>query len=134
MSTPGLRNLAVYVGLWLVNTLLGCLALAVANGRLWGFEPGGILEPSGASVSAALIVVGTALTGWLAANRPRLGREDISALVNEVGTIRVRMLLADLVHGGRQAAPGAVLTDAELDRLADRLYARIAARLTGDRS
>lgn len=127
MTDLTLRNALTYLALWVLNALIGCLALAVATGKLWGFGEGGFFEPIAPSLAAGLTLIGSGLALWLAANRPKLGREDVSALVREIGTIRARAILADVLHGYQPSAPA--LTDDDLDRLADHIYERIEARM-----
>ena len=78
---------------------------------------------------ALLALAIPALGTWLAANRPRLGREEISHLVGEIGAINARDVLRDAFYGNRQTT---VMADIELVRMADLVFERISARMRGE--
>ena len=126
MTDLTLKNLLAYAILWALNGLVVCLAAAIAAGALWGFGEGGFFEPIRAGVGAALGLIGTALAMWLAANRPRLGREDISSLVSEVGHLNAKGVLVNFLHGGQVVAP---LSDDEFQRMARLIVDEIRDRM-----
>lgn len=101
MTPLTLRNLLTYILIWALVMVLGWLATLIATGMLWGFRPGEPLADGAAQASVALLAGASALGTWLSANRPRLGREDISALVTEIGAINVRTILSDVVYRQR---------------------------------
>jgi hypothetical protein len=117
MTAPTLRNLLGYTVLWALNALVGWLALQIAAGAVWGFHTGQAFAEHAAGTAGTLTVIASGLAFWLAANRPRLGREDISALVNEVGAIDARAVLRGWLDGLDAPAPPP-LTDEEVTRLA----------------
>lgn len=129
MTPLTIRNALGYVLLWALNALIADLAIQVGIGAVWGFQAGQVFAPHAAEVASALALIGSGLAFWLSAHRPALGREDVAALVGQIGTFDALAVLRDVLHGRSQSPPP--LTDDELARMADHVYERIAARMLG---
>jgi hypothetical protein len=125
-----LRNALAYVALWALNALVAWVALKIASGVLIGFAPGEPFADQAQGTAATLTLIASGLSFWLAAHRPRLGREDINSLINEVGTFDARGALLSVLRGYDEPVPP--LTDDETTRIADAVYARIEARMRGE--
>lgn len=133
MTDLTIKNLLLYLLVCAADALAVCLAAALGAGRVPGFGDGGFFEPITPLAIGFLAVVIPSLATWLAANRPKLGREDVSALVSEIGALDAKAILSDALYGRRQDEASAALTIDEINVMADRIYERIAARLRGDR-
>lgn len=126
MGDLTLRNLLIYCLVGAAEALAVCLAAAFGAGSVPLFREGEFFAPISGGVIAGLAVAIPALGTWLAANRPKLGREGISTLVGEIGALDASVILS--AWRDRRQVPS--LAPEELDRIADHMYERIAAKLT----
>lgn len=83
MTDLAFRNLLMYVLLWVANVLAICAAAALAAGTMPGFQEGQFFAPASSVVLGSLMLAVPTLTGWLAANRPRIGSEQLAADVDK---------------------------------------------------
>lgn len=79
-----MRNLLFYVLIALVNMALIAFGYALVAGTLPGFRAGEPFAPAGPALASLLAILLPILSGWLAANRPRLGSENLADDVNKL--------------------------------------------------
>ena len=77
MTHEQLNNLFIYVALWLLMGLASALAVGIGAGVVPVFREGELLATSREVFAAALGFLATGLGTWLAANRPKLGTEEV---------------------------------------------------------
>lgn len=119
ISDPYIRNLLLYIGSMLVGALAAGLGVLMV--QLAGTDPI-IWRP----VFAAAL--GPIVTGLLARQLTKAGREDVGVLVNQVGVPQAKAALE--VAAMRQEAGASTLTvSAIADELERRRDERIKARL-----
>lgn len=75
MTSEALRNLLVYVSLWLLMGLASALAVSIGAGVVPLFREGEYLAAGRTEFASALGFLSSGLGVWLAANRPKLGTE-----------------------------------------------------------
>lgn len=75
MNNDQLRNLLIYGLIAVLKLLLIAAVAGISAGQLVGFREGEILAPQAVAFAGVLGLVGTGLTTWLDANRPKLGQE-----------------------------------------------------------
>lgn len=79
MTNAELQNRLIYALITIMVLLSGPLAIAISSGTFPGFEDGtqlaSIREQLGAAIGTLVTIGGM----WLAANRPRLGSEQLAA-------------------------------------------------------
>jgi hypothetical protein len=121
------RNALAYLALWALNALVAWVALNIASGAIIGFAPGEPFAAQAQGTATTLTLIASGLSFWLAAHRPRLGREDINNLINEVGTFDALGALRSLRHSYDESIPP--LTDEETTHIADKIYERIETRI-----
>lgn len=75
MTDEQLKNMLVYVALWLLMGLATGLAVSIGAGTVPLFREGEYLASGKEAFAGALGFLSAGLGTWLAANRPKVGEE-----------------------------------------------------------
>lgn len=132
MTELQFRNVLVYVLLWVLVALAGPLGTTIGTGAVPGFGDGEPLAPARGEVAGALALLMTAGGMYLAANRPRVGSEQIAADVDAARKSGVsRRALTVQTKGA--VRPG-VLTASQVQQVADELESRMKQESASQRT
>lgn len=123
MTDLQLRNILIYCLLWVAVAIAGPLGFAISSGAVPGFGDGEALASARGEIAGALALLVTAGGMYLAANRPRVGSEEIAAQVDaerKGGTSRRALTV-------RRKRSAEKLPDIQVQQLADELEQRLKA-------
>lgn len=84
MSNDELLNRLIYGGVWLLKILLTLVVAGIYAHTMPGFRPGEPFVEAATEIATVIAFLGTGLTTWLDANRPRDGSAGLSKQVNEL--------------------------------------------------
>ena len=123
MTPAQIRNLLIHTGLALASMLAIAVGAALAGGTMPGFREGEFFAPAAPTFVALIALLTPILTSAVAATRPKLGQEETSALVKEVGpeAAKAALEVEAIAQQTGASIDDRLFTPAQVDQIAGRL-------------